>query len=90
VDLFGRGFGASRGSSRVTIGGVEVANYLTWGQGNAHNPFLDLIVVQPGPGVTGGPVVVMVDGLSTGTRHSFTANGGTVYVVALDGTDGAA
>jgi hypothetical protein len=31
ISIFGRGFGAVRGASRVTIGGVEVASYMIWG-----------------------------------------------------------
>lgn len=55
ISIFGHGFGATRGNSRVTIGGVEVASYLVWGAGNAQNPTLDMIAVQPGAATTGGP-----------------------------------
>src|SRR5690348_17154976 len=61
ISIFGKGFGQVRGSSRVTIGGVEAASYLVWGTANAHNPMLDMIVVQPGPKVVGGPIVVTVN-----------------------------
>ena len=35
VTLWGEGFGASRGESKVTMGGREVARYVEWGQDNA-------------------------------------------------------
>src|ERR1700719_2971338 len=31
ISIFGRGFGAIRGNSTVTIGGVPVASYMVWG-----------------------------------------------------------
>ena len=52
ISIFGKGFGATRGASKVTIGGVEAAGYMSWGAGNANNPGLDMITVQPGPNVT--------------------------------------
>jgi hypothetical protein len=62
IALYGKGFGSSRGSSKVTIGGVEVAAHPVWGEVNAHNPDVDMIVVQPGSSVIGGPVIVTVGG----------------------------
>jgi hypothetical protein len=53
ISIFGKGFGSSRGSSKVTIGGVEVGSYMVWGANNAHNTTLDMIVVQPGQNVSG-------------------------------------
>ena len=33
ITLYGEGFGAQRGgNSKVTIGGIEVAKYVSWGQ----------------------------------------------------------
>ncbi len=87
ITLFGRGFGATRGTSRVTIGGVEVASYLAWGERNAHNPYLDMIVVQPGRNVTGGAVAVTVAGNTSNLEHSFTPNTGSVYYIAPGGVD---
>src|SRR4051794_6065028 len=65
ITIYGSGFGADRRGSRVTIGGVEVADYILWGSHNAHNPDLDKIVVQPGSRVTGGPIVVTVEGVAS-------------------------
>jgi hypothetical protein len=87
ISIFGKGFGAARGSSRVTIGGVEVAGYLVWGSNNANNRTLDMIVVQPGPKIKSGPIVVTVDGKSSNSDHSFAANSGRVYYVAASGSD---
>ncbi len=90
ISIFGKGFGAARGGSRVTVGGVEVAAYLVWGENNAHNPYLDMIVVQPGPRVQGGPVVVTVGGQDSNAGHRFTVNSGRIYYVAPGGSDSAA
>ena len=87
ITIFGKGFGASRGSASVTIGGTEVARYLIWGQNNARNPHLDMIVVQPGPDVTGGPVIVRVNGRSSNADQVFTVNTGKVYAIAKNGAD---
>lgn len=87
--IFGTGFGASRGTSRVTIGGVEVASYLVWGERNAHSSMLDLIVVEPGPSVSGGAVVVTVAGQMSATSSTFTAIASEVYVIAPAGSDAA-
>lgn len=87
IAIFGTGFGASRGSGTVTIGGVEVAAYLVWGQHNALNPTLDLIVVQPGPLVPGGAIAVTVGGRRSNTDVTFTPNAGRVRYVAAGGSD---
>ncbi len=87
ISIFGKGFGAERGPSRVTIGGVEVARYLVWGANNAHNRTLDMIVVQPGARVKGGPIVVEVNGRPSDPAASFTATNGKVYYVSPTGDD---
>ncbi len=87
IAIFGTGFGASRGASTVTIGGVEVASYLVWGSQNAHHAMLDLIVVEPGSAVTGGAVVVTVAGQASAPVATFTPQPGEVYVIAPDGSD---
>ncbi len=87
IAIFGKGFGAARGTSKVTIGGVEVASYLIWGQNNANNSALDMIVVQPGAVSTAGPVVVIVGGKPSNADYRFTPSGGKVYYVAPTGSD---
>jgi hypothetical protein len=89
ISIFGRGFGGSRGNSRVTIGGVEVAGYMVWGEHNAHNKMLDLIVVQPGPKIQSGPIVVTVSGRSSNADHEFRESSGSIYYIAPDGSDSA-
>jgi hypothetical protein len=87
ISLFGTGFGAQRGTSTVTINGAEVATYLLWGERNANNAALDMIVVQPGATSTTGPIVVHVNGKDSNTDYSFTPTNGTVYYAAPAGTD---
>lgn len=89
IAIFGKGFGAARGTSTVTINGNEVARYLVWGENNANNAMLDMIVVQPGANVTSGPMVVNVNGTSSNSEHTFAPTGGTVYYVAPGGSDSA-
>lgn len=87
ISIFGTGFGSQRGTSRVTIGGVEVAAYLAWGGEGAANPALEMIVVQPGPAVTGGQVVVTVGGVPSTGALSFAKNEGRLLYVASNGSD---
>lgn len=87
IAIFGSGFGTTRGASTVTIGDVPVAAYLAWGANNALNPTLDMIVVQPGIAVSGGPVVVTVGGLQSNADVSFTANAGRIRYVSATGSD---
>lgn len=89
IAIFGKGFGATRGTSKVTLGGVEVASYLMWGENNANNTALDMIVVQPGALSAAGPVVVNVGGKLSNADHRFTPSGGKVYYVAPSGSDAA-
>jgi hypothetical protein len=89
IGIYGRGFGASRGSSKVTINGVEAARYMVWGQNNANNSALDMIVVQPAAGTTAGPVVVTVGGKASNAEHRFAPSGGKIYYVAPTGSDAA-
>ena len=81
ISIFGSGFGAERGASKVMIGGQEVAGYLVWGTRNATNKTLDMIVVQPGPAVKGGTIAVTVGGQASNSDHAFTVNKGKVRVL---------
>jgi hypothetical protein len=87
IAIFGKGFGASRGTSTVTIGGIEVARYVVWGQNNAHNTQLDMIVVQPGANVVSGPIQVKVNNRLSNINHSFTVNTGKIYAVSKTGSN---
>lgn len=88
ISIFGKNFGTARGASKVTIGGVEVASYLAWGEKNANNPWLDMITVQPGPRVTGGPVVVTVEGVASTADIQFQKSTGRVLYLSPSGSDG--
>jgi hypothetical protein len=90
IAIFGTGFGATRGASTVTINSSEVASYLSWGVRNANNTLLDMLVVQPGPAVTAGPIVVTIGGQASNTTHIFTPTNGAIYVIAPEGADSAA
>ncbi len=87
ISIFGTGFGAQRGTSRVTIGGVEVAAYLSWGREGVANPALEAIVVQPGPAVSGGDIVVSVGGIASTGTLSFTTSEGRILYVDSNGSD---
>jgi hypothetical protein len=79
ISIYGEFFVASRGDSTVSIGGVEVARYVSWGAARARD--LDLIVVQPGPDVVSGDIVVTVGGQSS-NGLPFTVRDGSIYFVA--------
>lgn len=88
VTLYGEGFGASQGSSTVTIGGQPVARTLIWGANNALARGLDLIVVQPGPDAATGNIVVTVAGQGSNPLP-FTVRSGNIYFVTqATGSDG--
>jgi hypothetical protein len=86
ITLWGEGFGASRADSRVTLGGQEVARYVEWGQDNAWARKLDLIVVQPGPGVASGNLEVVVNGKRSNPLH-FAVRPGRIFFVSTLGDD---
>ena len=85
ITIYGEGFGSERGESSVTIGGQEVARYVLWGADNAPRG-LDMIVVQPGPGVKSGDIVVILNGDAS---HSlpFTVRPGNIRFVSTAGDD---
>jgi hypothetical protein len=82
VAIYGEGFGAPRGASTVTVGEHEVARYVLWGQDNAARG-LDMIVVQLGPQVTSGDLVVTVNG-RTSNPLPFTVRSGQIFFVVPD------
>ncbi len=86
VAIYGEGFGAVRAGSTVTFGGVEVARYVSWGEDVAPRE-LDRIVVQPGPAVGSGPILVTVGG-EPSNPSTFTVRAGAIRFVALGGADG--
>ncbi len=79
LTLFGSGFGASQGSSQVTINNVPVATYKQWSDTK--------ITIQPGPSVTSGAIEVKTPEGESNTDHVFTVVPGKIYFVALSGSD---
>ncbi len=86
ITLYGEGFGTTQGDSIVTMGGQEVAHYVLWGEDNAIARSLDMIVVQPGPNVTTGDVIVTVNGQASNPLP-FTVRSGSIYFVIPGGAN---
>src|SRR5580765_3669583 len=89
VTIWGKGFGAARGKSTVTIGGGEAAGYPIWTDTK--------ITFQLGPAAKTGDIVVSVRAAGEKTRSEFaprSGNGlpfvvrpGKIYFVAVNGSD---
>ena len=78
VTIYGRNFGATRGTSSVTIGGGPAASYHLWTDTK--------IAIQLGAkAVTGNIVVTTPAGASNGAL--FTVRAGNIYFVATNGSD---
>jgi hypothetical protein len=99
LSIFGMNFGGTAGlgsTTRVFIGGVEVANYRYLGNAVVGAKLgVQQITVQLGAlgnPVQGQPlpVKVVVNGLESNTDRTFTPNPGRVLFVALSGNDGTA
>jgi len=86
ITLYGAGFGEDQSDSTVTIDGQEVARYVLWGEENAVARGLDMIVVQPGPDVASGQIVVNVGGRASNSLP-FTVRSGNIYFVSTSGSD---
>lgn len=96
LSIFGKGFGASQGSSKVYINGSEVGAYKYWGPATYANGCcgstpgrldLDQITIQPGAGVSSGPINVVVDGQPSNSNHSFTVRPGAIYFLVPGSQD---
>ncbi|HLK09740.1 MAG TPA: choice-of-anchor Q domain-containing protein [Candidatus Angelobacter sp.] len=82
VTIWGKGFGAERGASTVTIGGGAAADYPIWTDTK--------ITFQLGPAAKTGPIVVNLKGKSgSGASNAlpFTVRAGKIYFVAVNGSD---
>jgi hypothetical protein len=82
VTIWGKGFGATRDSSTVTIGGRPAAEYPIWTDTK--------ITFQLGPAAKSGPMVVNLKGKSgSGASNGlpFTVRAGKIYFVAANGSD---
>ncbi|MBZ5523669.1 MAG: IPT/TIG domain-containing protein [Acidobacteriia bacterium] len=80
VTIYGRGFGDSRGSSTVTIGGGAAESYPLWSNTK--------IAFQPGKAAQSGEIVVHVEG-SQSNGVPFTVRPGRIFFVAPSGRDSA-
>jgi len=82
VTIWGKGFGAERGSSTVTIGGGAAAEYPIWTDTR--------ITFQLGPRARTGPIVVSLKGKNAKSASNglpFTVRRGKIYFVAVNGSD---
>lgn len=78
VTIWGKGFGAARGSSTITVGGGAVANYPIWTDAK--------ITFQLGNKAKTGEMVIHVDKLQS-NGLPFTVLAGKIYFVSPRGRD---
>jgi len=98
LSIFGTGFGSSGlgTTTKVYIGGVEVANYRYLGASKVAGQLgLQQIAVQVGnlSGLavgTAAPVMVKVNGVPSNIDSTFTPTAGKIWFVALNGNDATA
>ncbi|MGH7436801.1 MAG: choice-of-anchor Q domain-containing protein [Polyangiaceae bacterium] len=79
VSIWGNGFGATRGSSTVTVGGGAVESYPIW----SHTK----ITFQLGSATATGNIVVHVAGKTDSNGLPFTVRAGSIYFVTSSGSD---
>jgi hypothetical protein len=82
VTIWGKGFGADRGSSTVTIGGGAAADYPIWTDTK--------ITFQLGPRAKTGPIVVNLKRKKANSASNglpFTVRKGKIYFVAVNGSN---
>jgi IPT/TIG domain len=79
VTVWGKGFGATQGTSTVSVGGGLVANYPVWSDGK--------ITFQLGSAAATGNIVVNVAGAGASNGLPFTVRGGNIFFVASNGSD---
>ncbi len=79
VTLYGKGFGASQGSSTVTVGGGEAIAYPLWSDTK--------VTIQLGPEAQTGDIVVHVPDKGDSNGAAFTVRAGNIYFVSPNGDD---
>ena len=79
VTIWGKNFGATQGTSTVTVGGGAVDNYPLWSDGK--------IIFQLGPSTATGSIVVNVPGVGASNGLPFTVRAGNIFFVAVTGND---
>src|SRR5947209_15917801 len=77
VTIWGKGFGATQGTSTVTVGGGAVASYPLWSDGK--------IIFQLGAAAKTGSIIVNVPGIGASNGLPFTVRPGNVFFVATTG-----
>jgi hypothetical protein len=95
LSLFGSNFGSASGlgtTTKVYVGGVEVANYRYLGQAKVGSKLgVQQLTVQVGNNGlalgTAANVKVVVNGVASNTNNTFTPNPGKIYFVSLTGND---
>lgn len=78
VTLWGKGFGATQGTSTVTVGGGAVASYPVWSDGK--------IIVQLGPAAASGNIIVQ-SAAGASNAVPFTVRAGNIFFVSTSGND---
>lgn len=82
LSIFGKGFGTSKGTSRVYINNIEVAVYKYWGPATAGgHAGIQQVTVQLGPSVTSGPIKIVVNNEESNTDKTFSVRPGDIYFV---------
>lgn len=79
VTIYGNGFGGSRGSSFVSVGGGKADNYRIWTNTK--------IAFQLGSSAKSGEIVVHGDRIGTSNGVPFVVRPGKIYFVATSGKD---
>src|ERR1043165_2371379 len=74
VTIWGKGFGATQGTSTVTIGGGAAASYPLWSDSK--------IIFQLGFAAKTGSIVVNVPGAGASNGLPFTVRAGNIFFVA--------
>ena len=85
VTLYGNFFGATQGSSTVTLNGASCLRVVSWG---SNYLWYQKLVVQLGPTCASGNFAVTVGGQSSNTLP-FAVRTGNIYCVATSGSDSA-
>src|SRR5450432_1437553 len=82
VTVWGKGFGATQGTSSVTVGGGAADNYPLWSDSK--------ITFQLGAGAVNGSIVVNVSGIGSSNGLPFSVRAGNIFFVATTGNDAGA
>lgn len=98
LTIYGRNFGALRGTSTVTVGGGSVGTYLLWGgksKAGSTAAQLEMISVAIGANAKTGTVVVTTGAGSSTCEDTldgcqFTVRTGNLWCVSLSGNDSSA